>query len=378
MSRFMPKRRVLVNAMSAGFGGGRSYIVNFLREVGRDDRGFDFTVLALRGSLDGLDLCGVPMEEVTLPSVPGPLRTPLRVLWEQTALPWRSRRHDLLYCLADVAPLLPSAPIVLLMRNLNIYDRRWDDTSRTRTLARLSRASAGRARRIVFPSQAAADQIAAVVPIPAGRGRVVPYGVDAETLAGGALPSVAEAGDERPYVFLPAAPERHKNLGVIVRALARLGPPLELRVAGSSTLHPEHKDEILALAGSLGVADRVHFLGAVPYDALLSLYRGSRALVFPSYHETFGHPILEAMATRTPIVASDIATFRELASDVALFFPPDDAEALADRLTELEQRVEEREQRLRLGGERAKGYSWRRSIDGLCQVFEEALAEGTR
>ena len=124
--------------------------------------------------------------------------------------------------------------------------------------------------------------------------------------------------------------------------------------------------------------DRVHFLGAVPYDALLSLYRGSRALVFPSYHETFGHPILEAMATRTPIVASDIATFRELSSDVALFFPPDDAVALADRLTELEQRVEEREQRLRLGGERAKGYSWRRSIDGLCQVFEEALAEGTR
>ena len=73
----------------------------------------------------------------------------------------------------------------------------------------------------------------------------------------------------------------------------------------------------------------MRFLGRVPYEEILGYYRGALALVFPSLIETFGHPLLEAMLAGTPILAADIASFREVAGDAALYFPPQDPVQLA-------------------------------------------------
>lgn len=366
----MAGKRILINALSLGLGGSRSYIVNLLRELRRDDRGFAFTVLALKGQLDGLDASGVRLKEVSLPVASGPLRTPLRVVYEQTLLPLEARRHDLLYCVGDICPLLGQTPIVVLLRNLNIYDRTWDDTPRTRMLFQLSKAGVRRARFAVFPTQAAANRIRKAVPIPSDRVRVVHYGIDVDAFRLEAKPPP----DAPPYVFLPANPERHKNIATLIRALPLLNDrELEVWIAGRSTLQPEHRVELEGLASQLGVGSRVRFLGLVPYGDLVSYYRGAQALVLPSYHETFGHPILEAMISGTPIVASDIPTFRELAEGVALFFPPDDEVRLAECVDQLEAEPEAMKHRVKLGQERATEFTWKRSIDELCRVFERAL-----
>ena len=105
----MAKPRILVNALSMSQGGGRSYVVNLLREVRRDDRGFRFTLLATPDQLEGLDASGVETEPLRLPSKPRALRLPLRVLYEEIGLPARARRFDLLYCVADICP--PVAPV---------------------------------------------------------------------------------------------------------------------------------------------------------------------------------------------------------------------------------------------------------------------------
>jgi len=360
----------LINALSLSQGGGRSFVINLLRELRRDDRGFDFTLLTLAGSLTGIDASGVAVEEMRLPRWGSPVRTPLRVLYELVGLPLHARRFDLLFCVADICPPLCPVPVVVLMRNLNIYDRRWFDDARTRTLFRLARLGAPRARVAVFPTQAAADAIRASVPVDPARVAVVPYGVSALSFE-----DAPPAGAAAPYLFLAAAPEPHKNIGVLIECLRFVSDPrLEVWIAGDSLLDPAHSGKLASAARELGVAERVRFLGPVPYARLLSLYRGAMALVFPSFIESFGHPLLEAMLAGTPAVVSDIPSFREIAGDAALYFPPADARALAARIDELRAKPEEARQRVEAACARAAGFTWQRSVDGLCRVFERALA----
>jgi glycosyltransferase involved in cell wall biosynthesis len=365
----MPGARVLVNALSMSQGGGRSYVVNLLRELRRDDRGFRFSLLAAPEQLTGLDTSAVDVELLNLPARPRALRLPLRVLYEELGLPFRARRFDLLYCVADICPPVASVPVVVLMRNLNIYDRRFYDDARTRTLFRLARLGAPRARFAVFPSQAAADAIRRTIPIEPSRAAVVHYGVSPD-----AFVEAEPVRSEAPYLFLPASPERHKNIETLIRSLEFASDPrLELWIAGSSLLDPAHCRELEATAARLGLAERVRFLGPVPYAQLLGYYRGAAAFVFPSLLETFGHPLLEAMLARAPVVASDIPTFREIAGDTALYFPPLDAKALAAQVDAVRADPAATSQRVARASERARSYSWKRSVDELCAVFERAL-----
>jgi glycosyltransferase involved in cell wall biosynthesis len=367
----MPAPRILVNALSMSQGGGRSYVVNLLRELRRDDRGFRFTLLAGPEQLAGLDTSAVEVAPLRLPERPRALRLPLRVLYEEALLPLRAARFELLYCVADVCPPVAPAPVVVLMRNLNIYDRRFYDDLRTRTLFRLARLGAPRARFAVFPSQAAADAIRRTIPLRDERVAVVPYGVAAESFVDGP-PYVADA----PYLFLPAAPERHKNIATLIESLRYVADPrLELRIAGSSLLDPAHSRELVALAARLGLGERVHFLGPVPYAQLLAYYRGAAAFVFPSILESFGHPLLEAMLAGAPVVASDIPAFREIGGDTALYFAPLDAKALAAQVDAVRADPAAARARVERARARASGFSWQRSVDGLCSVFESALRE---
>ena len=363
------KPRILVNALSMSQGGGRSYIVNVLRELSRDDRGFRFTLLATPDQLEGLDASGVEVESLRLPSKPRALRLPLRVLYEEIGLPVRARRFDLLYCVGDICPPLAPVPVVVLMRNLNIYDRRFYDDARTRMLFRLARLGAPRARFAVFPSQAAADAIRRTIPIDEARVAVVHYGVSEAAFA-----PADPVRSEVPYLFLPASPERHKNIETLIEGLRFVSDPqLELWIAGNSLLDPAHTRALEALAARLGLGERVRFLGPVPYAKLLGYYRGAAAFVFPSLLETFGHPLLEAMIAGTPVIASDIPTFHEIAGDTALYFPPLDAKALAAQVDAVRTDPAATAARVARARERATGFSWTRSVDALCVVFEQAL-----
>lgn len=367
----MRKPQILVNALSLSEGGGRNYVEHLLREISRDDRGMDFTFLCLRGALQGLDTRGVGIETLKLPSRPRRVRTPLRALYEQTGLPWRARRFDLLYCLADTSPAVASTPTVVLLRNLNIYDRRFYDDRRTRTLAQLARWGARRASRIVFPSQAAADQIGALTPLPSDRVRVVHHGIDPAPFRT-AQPLEAE----RPYLLLPAALERHKNVEVLIRALALCrDETLELWLANPATIDPAHADQLWALGERTGVRGRIRQLGSVPHAELGRYYRGARGLAFPSLLETFGHPVLEAMAAGTPLMLSDIATFREIAGDAAVYFDPHDPEGLARCIDGVTDSPEATRERVERGLRRVDEFSWSASVDALCGVFEEVLEE---
>lgn len=360
--------RILVDALAVATGGGHAYAVNLIRELERDDRGIRFTFLVPPGPLAEIPSHNVTIRPIALPNAHRWLRLGTRLFYEEVVIPLLARRYDGLYALADIASPLLTVPTVVALRNLNIYDHRYDDTPRLRVLEWLVRRGLRSATLLVFPSRAAADLIGRRLGVADDVRRVVPHGVD-----GAIFEETVERENGKPYLFLPAAVERHKNLDVLVEAIPLLSnPDLEVRIAGTCETEPHYRDQLVERARELGVEDRFHLLGQVPYERIARYYRGAVALVFPSHLETFGHPMLEAMLTGTPIVASSIPAFHELGEGVALFFPPDDPVALASAVDRLASEPDATHARVEAGRERAATYSWQHSTDALCDVLREA------
>ena len=100
------------------------------------------------------------------------------------------------------------------------------------------------------------------------------------------------------YVLSVGRIESVKRVDLIVRAMARVPPPMRLVVAGDGTQRRNVERE----ADSVGVADRVTFVGTATDDDLVSLYAAARAVVYPPYDEDFGYVTLEAFLARKPVI----------------------------------------------------------------------------
>lgn len=120
----------------------------------------------------------------------------------------------------------------------------------------------------------------------------------------------------------------YKNFGTLLRAFVRVAQETGgylVAVGGGAKLEPWQVDLLIQNR----LEQRVRLLHAMDDDNLQVAYAGATAFVFPSLAEGFGIPLLEAMAVGTPIVASDIPVFREVAGEAALFFDPYDEKGLA-------------------------------------------------
>ena len=204
--------------------------------------------------------------------------------------------------------------------------------------------AASRAAVVVCPSEAARAEVTAALSIPPGKTCVVPETPgSAFRLPPEAEADAGEAGSE-PFLLVVGSIEARKNPTLVLQALA-LAPDLPPVIFAG----PVGGLELLAEADRLGVRERVRIEGWVPDAELVRLYRRAAALVFPSRHEGFGLPVIEAFATGTPVVASTDPAIREVAGDAALLVEPDDADGLVAALRRV---LEDRELRETL---RARG-----------------------
>lgn len=126
-----------------------------------------------------------------------------------------------------------------------------------------------------------------------------------------------------------------------------------------------------SLASHPLVASSVKFTGSIPYEEIEKLYQESDIFVFPSLAESFGHPLVEAMASGLPIIASDIPICREICSEAAIYFSPLDLKDLADKIVILRNNPELRQQLGRIGRRRTKThFDWRDHINRLVEIIE--------
>ena len=115
-------------------------------------------------------------------------------------------------------------------------------------------------------------------------------------------------------------------------------------------------------------------LGPVDRDHIFPLFAGADLFAFPSRHEGFGIPVLEAMAQDTAVVCADIPALREVAGDAARFVAPDDLDGWVDALRTLLTDDAARAALVASGRDRVQRYSWDRCAAATVAVYDEALS----
>jgi glycosyltransferase involved in cell wall biosynthesis len=174
-------------------------------------------------------------------------------------------------------------------------------------------------------------------------------------------PLLRRLGLERPYVLAVGTDSPRKNLALLDRICPALeAAGLEVAIAGAARSYLPRSEP--------GAARR---LGYVPDADLPALYAGAAAFAMPSLYEGFGLPCIEAMATGTPVVASDRAALPEACGGAALLADPADPEAFAAALAEAAGSA--RSRLTEAGLTRAAGLSWERSAERVDAAIDELL-----
>ena len=125
-----------------------------------------------------------------------------------------------------------------------------------------------------------------------------------------------------------------------------------------------------ALVQQLGIAGNLVELGAIPYRQLHHVYRACHIYVTPAYTETFAHPLVEAMASGLPVVASDLAVHREVCGEAGLYFSRFAPSELAEQILQLAHSEALVQNQVRRGQSQAGTFSWKDHVDKILSVAE--------
>ena len=237
-------------------------------------------------------------------------------------------------------------------------------------------AAARRADVVIAPSHAAADELATRAAMPSERIRVVPHGVARGTATDATVHAARAAVGigAHPYILWVGTLEPRKNVGVLVEGfrhfVEREDPPHRLLLVVSPGWL-ETGNEVRAAAAALG--DRVRITERVGDERLVALYRGADLFAFPSVHEGFGLPVLEAMSQATAVAAADIAALREVGGEAACYVDPADPQAWALALAALLSDDARREALGAAGQARAAEFGWDQCANRTVAVYREIL-----
>ena len=181
-----------------------------------------------------------------------------------------------------------------------------------------------------------------------------------------------------PYILFPGPRVGRKNLGVLLSAFESVTEDIEnvrLVITGSTPrgmTGNSQADLVAKLPRKL--RRRVHFTGHVPQAELEEVLRGASLLAYPSRAEGFGLPPLEAMSVCVPVVAADTPVAREVYGEAALYAPPNDAEAWAERIRLMLTDEPTRRDFTAAGLKRSALFSWERCAEECVALYLQLLA----
>lgn len=305
-----------------------------------------------------------------------------RVLYEQTALPALARRSkvDVLFSTCNVRPFAWRGPSVVVLQSMQ-YAFLPVATGRFRGgyLQRAVPAALRSADVVVAVTETARGDAIALYGLDPARVVAVHHGASdwtLEVMRGEKTVDPWRSPDGRPYVLAISRLYELKNHRRLIQAFARVvnkcDAPHALVVAGGDA--DLTAADVRKIAADQGVADRVHVLGPVPQEEVGPLYQSADAVSYVSLYETFGHPVLEALAFRKPLVTSSIGATAEVAGDAARLVDPYAVEAVAQGLTEVMLDQELRRRLAAAAPAQVAKFSWSACAEGSYRAMAQAIA----
>jgi glycosyltransferase involved in cell wall biosynthesis len=324
------------------------------------------------------------LEVVALPDWTGhPVAS---IFWHLAALPRLLRAHacDLCFMPAGNRRLawsygMPSVGTVHDFSQLHVPQKY--DAARMFYIMRVLPGMMRRLTRVISVSESTRRDLESFARVPAERIRVIHNGADLKRFAprpkADALAEV-QAGlpiPERYILYVARLEHPGKNHVRLLEAFAALKRttdlPHKLVLVGGRWNGAE---VIEARVKELGLGEEVVFPGFVPNEAIPALYAAADALAFPSLFEGFGIPVLEAMASGTPVCAADASSLPEVVGNAGLLFDPKDVPAMTDCLARLLTEEPLRARLIAAGIERAAGFTWDKAAEATLAELEAAAA----
>ena len=169
------------------------------------------------------------------------------------------------------------------------------------------------------------------------------------------------------YILGVSSLSKHKNFDMLVKSFNKIkNKNLKLYIVGEKNRNLNY-----ILTQGHNVNSNVIFTGRVSDQELVELYSNAACFVFPSLYEGFGIPPLEAMASGTPVVASNAASIPEVCGDAALYFDPLDIEDIAEKILKIVQNDDMKKALIHKGFKQIKKYSWEKSANKMINVINK-------
>jgi len=364
--------RVAIDARKLHDFGIGTYIRNLLRHLARIDHDTEYVLLCGEADLGVAAQLGPNFRSVLEPS-------PNYSIREQIHVPWvlRRERPDLYHAPHYVLPAAINCNSVVTIHDcIHLIFPQYLPNRMAYAYARAQMwTAAHRSDCILTVSDASKRDILHLFNIPPEKIVVVYNAIDAHfsvTPPPDAVSRVRERYqlDQR-FVLYVGNIKPHKNLVRLIEAFSELRTgdleDVKLLIIG---------DEISKLPALRHAVHRhklhkhVRFLGYVPDDQLAVLYRLAAVFVFPSLYEGFGLPPLEAMASGTPVVVSNVSSLPEVVGDAAVLVDPHDIDSIVDGLRCVLTNPTRADDMRRKGLERSREFSWERSVARTLEVYK--------
>ncbi len=393
----MTERTILINAVSAKSGGAASYVLNLARQLPRSSSSHYciFYVPHGLGKAIGETHKNMSVIETSV----GKGSAWKRFLWDQLALRAIVKRNnvDILVSSSDFGMNFPPCRQILLIRNSLFFS---DLYARTFSVRQSWRCRLNRLVRrwlvllsirssdvVITATRSLLEEVQRSINLRHKRAVVNPFGVPLQRFS----PSTGNATlcdqeePSRPLRLLHVSEySDYKNLTVLLKAVRTLSEQGFTNFKLVTTADPRQfpddelvtREEDQSLADHSQVAPFLKFTGPVPYMDVPRLYRDSDLFVFPSIAESFGHPLVEAMASGLPILASDIPVCREICGEAAIYFDPFNEKSLAEAIVHLAEDITLRKRLGEAGRRRAESkFNWADHVDRLVHLIEEVGAD---
>jgi glycosyltransferase involved in cell wall biosynthesis len=279
-----------------------------------------------------------------------------RFLLGETRAP---RSADIFHGLNQRLPHAPLRRAVTTFHDLFVLTGEYSTPEFRRRFAAQARDAAARSDCIIAVSRFTARQVVDLLGVEAARVRVVHHGV---------RPAVRTTVAREKIVLHVGAIQHRKNISRLVDAFERVDRDWQLVLAGSAGYGAA---EIAAKIAAAGSRERIRMLGYVQAAELAHWYARATIFAFPSLDEGFGMPVLEAMASGTPVIASNRSAIPEVAGEAAWLINPEDTEELAGALVALTRDPDRRAELSRRGLARTAEFTWAEAVEKTWQVYRE-------
>ena len=376
--------RIGINALyllPGKVGGSETYIRNLVKSLLKLDQDNTYVIFINKESI-GVFQKSAPRLNIVLCPIEATNR-PVRILWEQFVLPFQVRRHkiDVLLSAGMTSPFFCPVPSVLVIYDLQHINQP-QNFSRLYLffLKAIIYLSAKSSDGIIAISEQVKKDIIQYYKFGENKIRVAPLAVNHEMFfpmsGDNTTPVRTKYNLPERYLLYAAALLPHKNHARLLPAFREITkelPGTKLVLTGA---WDEGQDEITGLISASGLQKDVIMLGWLPFEDIPGLYRDADLFVYPSLHEGFGLPLLEAMASGVPVVCSRMEPLIGIAGNAAVLVDPyDQADIARGTLSIL------RDQTLRMklieaGILRARTFTWERTAADTLAFLRDRTPHG--